>query len=102
MTESAGAHASIKAQFGFGPNATNPITQPAGWTFVNAAYSAQIGNDDEYFASFTAPAPGTYGYVYRFSLDGGTSYTYCDTDGAGSNTGLVFSAAQLGVMTVTP
>jgi hypothetical protein len=26
------------------------------------------------------PEAGTYYYVYRFSADGGSTWTYCDTD----------------------
>jgi hypothetical protein len=61
----------------------------------------QVGNDDEYQRQIIAPAAGTYAYGYRFSLDG-LQWTYCDLDGAGSNSGLDFSSAQLGSMTVTP
>ena len=40
-----------------------------------------IGNDDEYVATFTAAAAGAYEYVYAFSGDGGASWTFCDLDG---------------------
>jgi hypothetical protein len=61
-----------------------------------------VGNDDEYVGTFTAPAAGTYAYTYRFSFDAGLNWTYCDLNGAGSNAGLAFESAQLGVLTVTP
>ena len=86
------------------PDATNPTTQ-AGWLYFPTTFNVQVGNDDEYQASFTAPAVAattTYGYVYRMSLDGGLNYTYCDSDGAGANATFDFSSASLGVMTVTP
>ena len=45
------------------------------------------------------PAPGAYPYTARISLDGG-AWTYCDLNGAGSNSGLTFETTQLGALTV--
>lgn len=102
MTEAPGPNANITAQLGYGPSGTNPITEPSAWTFFNAAYNVQAGNNDEYFASFNTPVAGAYNYVFRFSLDNGASYTYCDTDGAGSGASFDFSPSAMGVMTMTP
>jgi hypothetical protein len=85
------------AQIGYGPVAQNPVN--GGYTWFPATYNTQYGNDDEYQAQFTLPADGSYKYAARFSPDN-VRWTYCDLDGAGSNPGLDFSAAQLGVMTV--
>ena len=52
--------------------------------------------------TLTVLSDGLYSYTYRFSLDGGFGWTYCDLDGAGSGSGLTFDASQLGGMTVTP
>jgi hypothetical protein len=105
VTEAAGAHAAVRAQLGFGPATANPEYENA-WTWTNATYNVQSGNNDEYQASFTAPAAGDYRYAYRFSLDYGVSWTVCDKNtgdaGAGSNTGLSFDFADLPVLTVTP
>lgn len=101
LTENPGAASSVIAQLGYGPNGSNPISD-GGWTYVNASFTMQtgpFGNDDEYSATFTAPASGTYRYVYRFTFDG-TNYTYCDLDGAGSNPSLDFSTTQMGTLTV--
>jgi hypothetical protein len=99
VTEAAGAPAGVVAQVGWGPATVNPTTQ-SGWQFFPATYNIQLGNDDEYVGSFSAPAtPGSYRYTYRFSV-GGASWTYCDLDGAGSNGGLSFDVGQLGVLTV--
>ena len=46
-----------------------------------------------------APVPGTFSYAYRFSIDG-TTATYCDLDGAGSNAGRTFDPTKLGVLIV--
>jgi hypothetical protein len=73
-----------------------------GWEYVDAAYGLQAADEDEYEAALTAPGtPGEYAYAYRFSLDGGESFTYCDTDGAGSGEGLAFEPERLGLLTVT-
>ena len=101
VTEAAGPSAQVTAQLGVGPGGTDPRTASV-WTFQTAAYNAQVSNRDEYVLSVTAPAPGTYAYTYRFSLDGGFDWTYCDLDGAGSNPGLTFDTGQLGTLTVTP
>src|SRR5206468_3377100 len=77
VTEPSGASSAVRAQLGYGPPTANPEYQ-SGWTWLNASYNVQVGNNDEYQTSFTAPAAGAYRYVYRFSLDQGVSWTYCD------------------------
>ena len=105
VTEAGGPSAGVIAQLGFGPAAANPTNQP-GWTWAPASFNVQVGNNDEYLATFKPASPGDYRYAYRFSLDGGASWTYCDSHqgdgGAGSNGGLTFEAQNLGVLTVTP
>lgn len=101
VTEAAGPDASVSAQVGYGPAGSDPRSG-IGWYYVPATYNVQVGNDDEYQASFLAPpVPGPYAYTIRFKLGGG-GFTYCDLDGAGSNAGLDFSPLQLGAMTVNP
>ena len=100
-TEAAGAPPGWIAQVSYGADGSDPRTA-AGWLFAPAAYNVQVGNDDEFQVSLVAPAPGTYSYAYRFSRDGGGRWTYCDTDGAGSNPGLTFETTNMGMMTVTP
>ena len=105
-TEAAGASATVVAQLGYGSATVNPEYQ-AGWTWLPASFNVQSGNNDEYQASFTAPAVGSYRYGYRFSLDAGATWTYCDNNeavdfGAGSNANLAFDLTSLGVLTVTP
>jgi hypothetical protein len=96
----AGPPAPLTSQLGYGPAGTDP-RYAAGWTFVPASWNAQFGNDDEFQASFAAPAPGSYAYAYRFSPDG-QRWTYCDPNGAGSGAGLVFEPNALPTLTVTP
>jgi hypothetical protein len=104
VTDPAGANASVRAQLGVGPATANPEYQ--GFTWTNAAFNVQVGNDDEYQASFNAPAaPGSYRYAFRFSRDNGMSWTVCDNNqapdfGAGSNAGLSFELESLAPLTV--
>jgi hypothetical protein len=105
VTEPAGPASAVRAQLGYGLPSANPEYQP-GWTWTNAGYNTQVGNNDEYQTSFTAPAVGTYRYVYRFSVDSGVSWTYCDgtgaDGGAGSTAGLTYDPLNVPVLTVTP
>lgn len=102
-TEAAGAAGNVRAQLGWGLASSNPQYQ-SGWTWTNATYNVQSGNNDEYQASFIAPASGSYRYVYRFSLDQGVSWTYCDgafdDGGGGANAGLSFEFSSMPILTV--
>jgi Lamin Tail Domain/Bacterial Ig-like domain len=100
VTPSAGAAPGITAEVGYGPASVNPEWQ-SGWQFFAATFNVQVGNDDEYQASFTAPAAGNYHYAYRFSQNG-LDWTYCDVGGAGSNASLAFETTHLPALTVTP
>jgi hypothetical protein len=71
------------AQLAFGPDGTDPSADDEGWSYVSAAANAawndafEPGND-EYQAVLVTPAPGEYDYAFRFSADGGLSWTWCD------------------------
>ncbi len=93
-----GGDATIIAELGYGATGSDPRT--TNWTWTRATFNIDVANDDEYRATFVAPAAGSYLYTYRYSLDGGLTWTYADRDGAGSNPGLDFSALQLGALTV--
>jgi hypothetical protein len=104
VTPSGGTNANIQAQAGYGPTNANPEDQ-GGWVWTNATYNntcGSCGNNDEYMSTLTAPAPGSYFYAYRFSVDQGATWTYCDINGAGSNAGLTFEITQLPLLNVTP
>lgn len=100
VTSAAGAAPGIVAEVGYGPAGVNPEWQ-SGWQFYAASFNVQVGNDDEYQATFTAPAVGSYRYAYRFTQNG-TDWTYCDANGSGSNASLAFETTQLPTLTVTP
>jgi hypothetical protein len=78
----------IRMQFGYGADGS----APSGWaTWTNAAFNSGSagGNDDEYQIDWTTPAAtGRYDYQFRASGDGGASWTYCDTDGSTTGTGI--------------
>jgi uncharacterized repeat protein (TIGR01451 family) len=105
LTSSAGAHPSIVAEVGHGPLGSDPRGGNPAWQWLPATFNTQVGNDDEYQGSFTVPFAPTNtqrSYTYRFSVDSGASYTYCDSDGNGTNGGLSFSTGSLGTLTINP
>ena len=72
---------------GFGPPDSDP--QGAGWRWIDATpnldYDGEAAGEpdiDEYRADFAAPGVGLYDLAYRFSRDGGDTWTYCDADGS--------------------
>ncbi len=105
VTSSPGAHPSIVAQVGHGPLGSDPRGENPAWQWFATTFNVQIGNDDEYQGTFVvpfAPASTQRSYTYRFSVDNGANYTYCDSDGNGTNGGLGFSTASLGTLTINP
>ena len=59
------------------------------------------GTDEVYRVALVPAQEGTFRFGYRFSLDAGLHWTYCDQDGAGTDPNLDFNPAQLGTMTVS-
>ncbi|HWB78075.1 MAG TPA: lamin tail domain-containing protein [Nannocystaceae bacterium] len=94
----------IVGYVGYGPDGSDPSVS-AMWTWTlgtpNAGYGpaspAYEMNNDEYVATMTLPAEGTYDFAYRFSGDGGDTFTYCDGGNAGSSDG--YAAVDAGQMT---
>lgn len=94
--------ANLVAQLGWGPVGVNPSTQ-CGFEYIVAQFNRDYDNNAEFKAALPATvSTGQYRYVYRFSVDEGKHWTYCDTDGAGSNSGLGFSVDKLGELIVAP
>ncbi|MCA9548199.1 MAG: lamin tail domain-containing protein, partial [Myxococcales bacterium] len=108
-TDATDVDARLLAQFGFGPDGTEPAGN-GDWAWVDAAANAgwnaadagEPGND-EYQVTVAAPAMGVYDHAFRFSADGGLTWTYCDravegSDGAADG----YQVANAGSLTVTP
>jgi hypothetical protein len=97
--------AQVIGYVGYGPDGSDPAVD-AGWTWTagvpNAGYSPASpnyeANNDEYTASFSAPPAGAYDFAFRFSGDGGATFTYCDGGDAGSSNG--YAPADAGQLTV--
>lgn len=93
---------------GYGPDGTDPAVDP-GWVWTAGVPNAGYGpaspgyeaNNDEYQAVLTVPSPpGTYDFAFRFTGDGGSTFTYCDGQPAGSSDG--YQIANAGQMTSQP
>lgn len=107
LTERTGAtdtDALLVGEVGYGPDASHP-SMPS-WTWVRGTANVGYGpgsagyepNNDEYQAPLVAPATGAYDFAFRFSGDGGLTWTYCDTLDAGSSDG--YQLANAGELTV--
>ncbi len=104
VTDTGDFNPAITAELGFGPDTTNPTTAN-GWTFATAVGNPGFTNpsNDEYMGTLLFPTAGSFRFTYRFSLDGGLHFTYCDSTGNGSNGDLDgFQLANTGVATVGP
>jgi len=70
----------LRAQLGFGPIGSNPASNPA-WTWVDASFNVDAGNNDEFVASLLPEAVGSFDYVYRYTTTAGRDWLYADLDG---------------------
>lgn len=78
-TNKPGATPGLRAQLGFGPAGSDPAG--AGWTWVDAAFNVQAGNNDEFVASLLPESVGEFDYVYRYSTTNGRDWLYADLNG---------------------
>jgi glycosidase len=85
----------LLAELGFGPDGSQPSDA---WTWVEAAFNTQAGNNDEFVASFLPEEVGSYDYAYRYSTTGGEEWVYADLDGIQNG----YSPANAGSLTVNP
>jgi len=79
-TNQPGPTDSLRAQLGFGPAGSNPAGNPV-WTWVDAAFNVDAGNNDEFVASLLPEAVGTCDYVYRYTTTSGRDWLYADLNG---------------------
>lgn len=93
----------LQAEVGWGSSSVDPASNPAMYNWAQASYnpghpsgstSGSQRNNDEHQATFTPQTKGTFKFAYRFSVDGGHSWTYCDTDGS------PYEPGKLGDLTV--
>jgi len=104
LTTGVDEDADLVAAAGYGPDGSDPAVD-AGWTWVpadgNPAWvDTDEPNNDEYMATFPAPAVGTYDLAFRFSVDGGATWLYCDDAAEGSTDG--YAAANAGALVTEP
>jgi len=95
---------SVLAEVGFGLVGADP-TQNSGWSFYATSFEMSAADGEEYVGTLVAPLVKTttiYSYAFRFSSDGGLTYTYCDGDGAGSELDAAFDPAALPNIVVNP
>ncbi len=77
----------------------SPGSDPSSFVWsADASYNPghTADDNDEYQVSFAPPSAGTFEYAYRFSGDGGDTWTYCDLDGSTDG----YDTADAGVLTV--
>ncbi|MDX9805384.1 MAG: alpha-amylase family glycosyl hydrolase [bacterium] len=79
-----------KAQLGVKKDVTSseyPVIS-ATWRWVDATFnSSYTGNNHEYMAGFPMDKSGDFAYIYRFSLNNGESWWYCDKGVVGDTPG---------------
>ena len=95
VTNQPGATESLRAQLGFGPDGSDPAGNAA-WTWVEASFNVDAGNNDEFKASMLPEVTGTFDYAYRYTTTNGRDWVYADLDGIGNG----YSPAQAGSLTV--
>jgi glycosidase len=92
-----GATEGLVAQVGYGPDGSTPDGNPD-WSWVDAVFNVDVGNNDEFMGQLLPEAAGTYDYAYRYSTTAGTVWLYADLDGTGDG----YDPAQAGDLTVVP
>lgn len=94
-TDQPGQTEELMAQVGYGPDGSDPDGNPD-WTWVDAEFNVDVGNNDEFKGQLVPEGAGTYDYAYRFSATGGCTWLYADLDGTGNG----YDPAQAGDLTV--
>ncbi len=81
ITPGDGAGSGLKAQLGFGPEVADLPADPGKWTWADAVYHGESGNNDVWKGALQTDVPGIYRFAFRFSMDG-TNWVYADSDGS--------------------
>ena len=96
VTEGVGQGSGIKGQLGYGEPTIDPSINPDKWVWVDGKFNVDAGNNDEYMGKITPDKTGTFAYTFRYSIDDGATWLYCDKDGSDNG----FSMGQTGILTV--
>ena len=80
VTNLPGATESLRAQLGFGPYGSDPAGNPS-WTWIDAAFNVDVGNNDEFVASMLPEAIGMFDYAFRYTTTNGREWLYVDLNG---------------------
>jgi hypothetical protein len=85
-TGSTGTGPTPRGQVGYGPRGSMSFVTDWTWGDLGAFNLwPDASNNDEQLAVLVAPsATGDYDWAWRFSMDGGSSWLYCDDNGATS------------------
>ena len=67
-TDRAGAMPGLTVELGHGPSGSDPAA--GGWSWKQAAYNEEKGDNDEYMAELIAPASGPRDYAFRYRVAG--------------------------------
>ncbi len=97
VTNQPGATPTLWAQLGFGPDGSNPAGNPA-WTWVDATFNIDAGNNDEFMASMLPETTGMFDYALPLQHDDGRDWIYADLNGPATAT----APANPGNLTVNP
>jgi glycosidase/fibronectin type 3 domain-containing protein len=94
VTSQPGQTSSLRAQLGFGPDGSDPTS--SAWSWIEASFNGNAGNNDEFVASLLPEVVGSFDYTYRYTTDNGRSWIYADLDGSPNG----YSPSQAGSLTV--
>ncbi|HEX5637822.1 MAG TPA: alpha-amylase, partial [Gammaproteobacteria bacterium] len=98
VTNQPGVTPGLLAQLGFGPQGSNPDGN-TNWSWTDAAFNVDAGNNDEFIASLLPDTLGAFDYVYRYSTTNGRDWLYADLNGLISSGNL---PPNPGKLTVNP
>ncbi len=79
-TSQPGPTAGLWVELGFGPAGSNPANNLE-WTWVDAVFNVDAGNNDEFMASMLPETIGSFDYVFRYSTTKGRDWLYADLNG---------------------
>ena len=103
-TGSGAAVTDLSGELLVGPQGADPTSNIGAFTVIASTVRASVDvinplpMQDEYEATFTPTAAGDYIFLYRFTVDGGANWSYCDLDGTGATSN--FQPDRVGVVSV--